>query len=152
MQIRLMKSDEVETVAAIWHASGQQVYTFIDSWKTFTLEQACTAFRESIAVRCEVWVAEISDDIVGYMALNGSYLDRLYVSPDHQRQGVGTALLRHAMKHCDDGLELHTHQKNKPACTFYAKHEFVPVRYGVSPPPESEPDVEFHWRPVRSQP
>ena len=29
----------------------------------------------------------------------------------------------------------------------YTKHGFRAVKYGVSPAPESEPDVLFHWRP-----
>jgi len=56
-------------------------------------------------------------------------------------------LIHHAKKLFPYGLELHTHQKNIAACRFYEKHGFVAVRFGISPPPESEPDVEYHWRP-----
>jgi hypothetical protein len=33
------------------------------------------------------------------------------------------------------------------ARSFYEKQGFVAVYSGVSPPPESEPDVEYRWRP-----
>jgi ribosomal protein S18 acetylase RimI-like enzyme len=46
-----------------------------------------------------------------------------------------------------NGLELHTHQENESACAFYEKHGFAAVKYGISPAPESVPDVEYHWRP-----
>ena len=42
---------------------------------------------------------------------------------------------------------LFTVQVNVNGRAFYEKHGFVIARLGVSPPPESEPDVEYHWRP-----
>jgi hypothetical protein len=33
------------------------------------------------------------------------------------------------------------------ARSFYEKHGFFPVRFGISPPPESEPDVLSRWKP-----
>ena len=32
------------------------------------------------------------------------------------------------------------------ALSFYEKNDFVAEKFGVSPEPESEPDVEYHWR------
>jgi ribosomal protein S18 acetylase RimI-like enzyme len=142
-----MADDDVEAVVRVWHASGLLAYPFIERWQRFTLELARRVFREEIASVCEIWVAEIQDEIVGYLALRGSYVDRLYVSPNYQRQRIGTSLLKFAMERCPAGLELHTHQKNTPACAFYEQHGFVPVKYGRSPAPENEPDVEYHWRP-----
>ena len=86
-------------------------------------------------------------DLLGFIALRGSYVDRLYVHPDRQRRGVGEALLRRALALSPQGLELHTHVKNVKARAFYEKHGFRAVRFGVSPPPESEPDVEYQLRP-----
>ena len=147
MRIRLIEDEDFEAVVRVWHTSGLLAYPFIERWQRFTLELARSVFREEIASACEVWVAEVEDEIVGYLALRGSYVDRLYVSPNHQRHGIGTSLLKFAMERSPAGLELHTHQKNTPACAFYEQHGFVPVKYGLSPPPENEPDVEYHWRP-----
>ena len=145
-----MKDEDSEAIVQVWHTSGRMAYPFIERWQRFTLEQARSVFREEIASVCEIWVAETEDGIVGYLALKGSYVDRLYVSPNHQRYGVGTSLLQYAMERSPDGLELHTHQKNTQARAFYEKHGFVPVKYGISPPPENEPDVEYQWRPLRA--
>jgi hypothetical protein len=43
-------------------------------------------------------------------------------------------------------LELHTHQENHAARQLYEKHGFRAVKFGLSPPPEGAPDVEYHWR------
>jgi GNAT superfamily N-acetyltransferase len=79
--------------------------------------------------------------------MNGSYLDRLYVDPSEWRQGWGTLFIELAKTRSPQGLELHTHQENRAAHALYEKHGFKAVRFGISPPPESAPDVEYHWRP-----
>jgi hypothetical protein len=45
------------------------------------------------------------------------------------------------------GLECHTHQENQAARAFYERNDFIAVKYGISPPPESAADIEYHWRP-----
>jgi hypothetical protein len=45
-------------------------------------------------------------------------------------------------------LWLYTFSANAGGRLCYEKNGFVPVRFGVSPAPESEPDVEHHWRPA----
>jgi hypothetical protein len=47
------------------------------------------------------------------------------------------------------GLRLFTFQRNVPARSFYEKYGFRAVRFGVSPAPENEPDVEYRWEPWR---
>jgi ribosomal protein S18 acetylase RimI-like enzyme len=47
-----------------------------------------------------------------------------------------------------NGLELHTHQENHAARRLYEQHGFRAVKFGLSPPPENAPDVEYHWRPA----
>ncbi len=113
-----------------------------------TLEDSRRIFREVIASRCEIWVAEREEELVGFLAIRGSYIDRMYVRPGAQRGGVGIVLLEKARELSPAGLELHTHQKNHRARCFYEKHGFRAVAFGVSPPPEDEPDVEYWWRPV----
>jgi ribosomal protein S18 acetylase RimI-like enzyme len=85
--------------------------------------------------------------VVAYLAINGSYIDRMYVDPNEWRKGWGVRLVALAKDLSPHGLELHTHQANRPARALYEKQGFVAVGFGVSPPPESAPDVEYQWRP-----
>ena len=96
-------------------------------------------------------MAEEGGQVVAFLALRSSYIDRLYVDPAHQRKGWGTRLVEHARALSPRGLELHTHVENHGARALYEKHGFVAVRFGISPAPESAPDVEYHWRPRGSQ-
>jgi ribosomal protein S18 acetylase RimI-like enzyme len=55
-------------------------------------------------------------------------------------------LLDRAKELAPDGLTLFTHQGNERARAFYERRGFRAVAFGVSPPPESEPDVKYAWR------
>ncbi len=106
-------------------------------------------FQDFILPKNRVWVAATAGVPVAFMATRDDFVDDLYVHPDHWRRGVGTALLRHAQALSPEHVWLYTLQINVNARAFYEKHEFVAEKLGVSPPPESEPDVEYHWRPQR---
>src|SRR5215813_10767403 len=112
-------ADEADVVA-VWHRAGIAAYTFLPTWQAFTLEQARGVFAR---------------------------IDRLYVDPREWRKGWGTQLVNFAKQVSPRGLELHTHQENFVARVFYERHGFRAVKFGFSPPPESAPDVEYHWRP-----
>ncbi len=142
-----MRAGELETVVELWHETCVATYTFIEFERHRSLAERRRFFSERIAPSCDLWVVVQNEEIAAYMAIRDSYIDRLYVHPSAQRRGAGSALLNQAKQLSDRRLELHTHQMNTGACTFYEKHGFQPMRYGLSPPPESEPDVEYHWRP-----
>ncbi len=143
-----MRPEDLDAVVELWHETRKATYTFIELKQRLTLEDSRRYFAEQIAPHGGLWVTCEQDGPVGFLALRGSYLDRMYVHPKAQRRGVGTALLAKARELSPSGLELHTHQRNRAARAFYEKHGFAAVRVGTSPPPESEPDVEYHWRPA----
>jgi ribosomal protein S18 acetylase RimI-like enzyme len=143
--VRPYRSADLDRVVEVWCASKLDVYTFIPLEQTYTREENLAFFEGHVLPRCDLFVAEQGGQIVGFLAMAGSYVDRLYVLPGRQRGGVGTRLIDRARERSPGGLELHTHQKNERARRFYEKHGFEAVKFGVSPPPESEPDVEYHW-------
>jgi len=147
IRVRRMTEVEATSVVKLWHAAKKNAYSYLPLEQARTFAEDYAFFTQKIFPHCEIWVAELEGLVRGFLALNGSYIDRLYVSPEVQRTGIGSALIGQAKKLCLSGLELHTHQKNLAACRFYEKHGFRAVRLGTSPPPESEPDVEYHWRP-----
>lgn len=145
--IRPYEERDETAVVGVWYASGRAVYSFLPDWQSLTLERATQAFREIIRPRCDIWVGVDTERIVAFLAINGSYIDRIYVDPPEWRNGWGTRLIVFAKTLSPHRLELCTHQENDLARKFYEKHGFRAVRFGISPPPESAPDVEFHWRP-----
>jgi ribosomal protein S18 acetylase RimI-like enzyme len=143
-----MIESEARTVAELWHVTKKDAYRYLPLEQERTFEDDFKFFLEKLVPRCDVWVSEREGQLVGFLAIQGSYVDRLYVLPRFQRVGVGAALIKHAMELSPVGLELHTHQKNLVARSFYERYGFVATKFGVSPAPESEPDVEYQWRPV----
>lgn len=144
--IRPMTDAECDSVAAVWHRTGVRAYTYLPAWQTLSADKAREIFRD-IAGRCDMTVIEHDGAIGGFLAMHGSYVDRLYIDPACQGRGLGLALMDHARRLSPGGLELHTHVENHPARSFYRRLGFVAVRFGTSPAPESAPDVEYHWRP-----
>jgi len=144
--VRQYQASDRVFVCAIWFRSARDEYTYLNTWRTLTELEAASIFDEYIVDRCEIWVAE-KDEIAGFLAMDNSYVARLYVDPSKQRAGWGSLLLAKAKALCPRGLELHTHQQNQRARNFYEKHGFQAVKFGVSPPPDPAPDVEYHWRP-----
>jgi len=138
-------SDEA-ALTRMWHETRVHAYPYLPTEQAYTAEDIASYFREAIAPKCDLWLAESDAKIAGFLALEGSYLDLFYVHPSAQRAGVGEALLAKAKQLSPQGIELHTHQQNVSACVFYEKHGFRAARFGSSGPPESSPDVEYHWR------
>ncbi len=148
VELRPYEASDEQPLVALWHATKIHAYPYLPTEQAYTALDSARFFREHIAPRCEIWLAVEGDQLLGFLALAASYIDRLYVHPDRQRRGAGEALLEKAKELSPGGLELHTHQQNISACSFYEKHDFRAACYGTSPPPESTPDVEYHWRPV----
>ena len=145
--IRPLEDRDEATVVGVWHRSGRAAYGFLPTWQALTLERAAEVFLETIRARAQLWVGTRDGRIVAFLAMSGSYIHRMYVDPPQWRKGWGTRFIEFAKSLSPDGLELHTHQQNHAARTLYEKHGFTAVKFGVSPPPESAPDVEYHWRP-----
>ena len=145
--IREFDVDDEEQVVAVWYRAGIAAYTFLPTWQALTLEKAQWVFANIIRPKNKIWVGTVNERIVAYLAMNGSYIDRLYVDPLEWRKDWGTRFIDFAKQLSPNGLELHTHVENYPARALYERHGFKAVRFGVSPPPESAPDVESHWRP-----
>ena len=145
--IRRLRTAEIDDVALIWYRSGVDEYHYLPRFQALNELEAQRIFREVIVPKNQIWLEEKNSLVRGFLALDNSYIDRLYVDPDCQRAGAGTRLLDHAKSIFPDGLHLHTHQQNLRARNFYEKHGFVATEFGISPAPESVPDVEYRWSP-----
>ena len=143
--IRPYLPNDLAAAAGVWYRAGMDEYDYLPLFQALSTADATTIFRDRIAAECTVWVHERDTQVDGFIAMASDYIDRLYVDPLAQRRGVGTALLAHAKQLHPEGLTLHTHQANARARRFYEKHGFTASEFGVSPPPESVPDVLYTW-------
>lgn len=144
--IRPFEPADLESVVAFWHDAKRKAFPYVEVQQRYTLEGNRAFFEDHLLVLCRLWVAEEAGEPVGFMALRGSWIDQLFVRVDRQGRGIGSALLDKAKELTDVDLRLFTYQKNHEARAFYERHGFEAVAFGVSPPPESEPDVQYRWR------
>ena len=94
----------------------------------------------------DVHVALLHDRVVGYTRATPTWLDDLYVLPDAQGRGVGTALLRRVLDDHPDGVGLWVFESNRAARDFYARHGFVALeRTDGSANEERAPDIKLVW-------
>jgi chorismate mutase/GNAT superfamily N-acetyltransferase len=107
--------------------------------------ESVLAHLTAAIVEKEAWVAA-SDEILGFAVLDTAFLDALYVGPDHQGFGIGTALLDLAKARRPDGFALWVFASNAPARGFYRRHGLVELEHtDGSGNEERSPDVRMAW-------
>ena len=144
--IRPYRSDDFDAVTRFWFDAMEAAMPGLEERLGHTLEDARGYFADVVLRRNQVWIFELAESPVGYLGVSGEFIDRLYVNRAYFRRGIGRALLEQARSLSPIHLWLYTHQANKMARNFYEKNGFHPEKFGTSPAPESEPDVEYHWR------
>jgi GNAT superfamily N-acetyltransferase len=102
-------------------------------------------FRERVFTTCEVWGTFDADAMTGLMAFREGWIDQLYVLPEAQGRGLGTALLQVA-QNAFDRLQLWTFQRNVPARRFYEARGFALIQLtDGARNEEKEPDALYLW-------
>jgi len=109
-------------------------------------EEDLEFFRDQVLPSQTVIVAETSEQITGFAAYKGEWLNHLYVGPDAWRSGLGSQLLRRVQA-ASSVLQLWTFQRNRNARAFYARFGFEEVEFTDGQRNEEKtPDVRMIWR------
>lgn len=145
INIRLYCPEDFDAVTLLWRRAREDAFPEFQRTKGHTFEEDCAYFQNVILRNNQVWVAELDSTVAGFMAIHESFIDQLFIAPDFQHRGIGQAFLSHARSLSPGFLRLYTFQVNTRGRAFYEKNGFRAVKFGISPPPESEPDVEYHW-------
>ena len=143
--VRAFEPSDESAVVHVWQRAGAAAYA---GWTTpFTLEQTAAVFRRSVLGRCRIWVGAAGEEVVAFIAIAGSSIERLYVDPAHWRQGWGTRLVELAKELCPDGLEVDTDPDSEAASGVYERCGFRAVRYYTGGPGEPPRGVTYKWKP-----
>ena len=103
--------------------------------------------RDVVLPQNQVWVAEVGDQVAGFVAFANGWINHLYVAPEFQARGLGTRLLDVA-KQASVALQLWVFQVNAPAIRFYERRGFrvVELTDGAGNE-EKQPDARMAWPP-----
>jgi putative acetyltransferase len=124
--IRAYDDADLDDVVEVWYQASMVGHPFLTSEFFETeREQITTQLTRS----AETHVYEVDDHLVGFVALVGNEVGAIFVHPDHQRRGIGHALLDHATT-LRPSLELEVFEENVIGRSFYAAYgfEFVSAR------------------------
>ena len=103
-------------------------------------------FEQQVLRSQEVWVAELEGRVVGFSAVREGWLEHLYVHPDFQSRGVGSALLKQVLSGAESTINLWVFQRNERARRFYEWHGFNLIQTtDGSGNEEKEPDAQYRW-------
>ena len=94
----------------------------------------------------EVWVAERGGRIAAYALITPTWLNHLFVHPDHLGTGIGTVLLDLVKSLRPGGFALWVFESNEGARRFYRRHGLTELeRTDGSGNEERSPDVRMAW-------
>ncbi|MDK4733837.1 GNAT family N-acetyltransferase [Rhizobium sp. CNPSo 3490] len=139
LTIRKMTSADRETVGAVGFAAWAAADAFDENYRD---PDVIAKVQHEFAVfpkdtKGEIFVAEIGGEIVGWGAREGepNYVSDLWVNPDHQRKGVGEALLSYLCELMTaEGLttaRIDTHARNIGAIRLYKRCGFNIIWHGI---------------------
>jgi GNAT superfamily N-acetyltransferase len=130
-RIRPCRDDDREAILAIVNA-GAEAYRGVipdDRWHEPYMPAADLDAESAAGV--VFWGCELDRELAGVMGMQRvgdvELIRHAYVAPEHQRRGVGGALLEHCLRHSRAPVLVGTWAAAAWAIAFYRRHGFEPV-------------------------
>lgn len=126
MKIRRAISADREWLFDIWYRSVRATHDFVSEEDKQSFVPIVQEYLASD--KPEFWVLCDDDEtIAGFMGMNGSNIDALFLAPEFFRSGGGRLMIRHALE-LHGELTIDVNEQNKSACLFYDACGFVAER------------------------
>ncbi|AFH61690.1 GNAT family N-acetyltransferase [Paenibacillus caseinilyticus] len=107
----------------IWYRAVRQTHAFLteEDLEFYHGIVGGGALRE-----VEIWVALRDHQVpAGFIGLDGTKIEMLFVDPEYHGQGIGSRLIRHAESIKGGTLQVDVNEQNDGACAFYKRYGFV---------------------------
>ena len=145
VRIQTATPGDADAIAEVFIASFDTL-TFLP--RLHTNAETLDFIANKVLREQEVLVAEENGGIVGFIAMeHGNLLEHLYVHPDSQGRGIGSALLARAKERMPGGFRLWVFQQNTQARRFYERHGLRVVELTEGAGNEEQmPDALYEWR------
>lgn len=132
MTLRAAVSADHPALVELWERSVRATHAFLEEADILALRPR---LRDLYLPMVELWLVEdAAGRPAGFMGLDGSKVEMLFVEPAQRGQGVGTRLLDHA-RNAHGALSVDVNEQNPQALGFY-------LHYGFARTGRSETDSE----------
>jgi hypothetical protein len=145
--IRRASATDAAAIAEVFLAS-RATMTYLPNLHS---NEETRGFIRHVVSDFEVFAAERNGSIVGFAALNGDWLDHLYVHPSRFNTQTGSKLFHQATLVRPDGFQFWVFQQNIGARRFYERHGCALARMTDGRDNEEKtPDALYVWPTTRT--
>lgn len=121
MNIRPYTSEDTDALIAIWQAANALAHPFLSD---AFVAQVATDMRNIYLPNAETWVLTDNDAPAGFIALIGTEIGGLFLTPALHGKGYGKALVDHALA-LKGPLCVEVFEANTIGRRFYDRYGFV---------------------------
>ena len=126
IKLRKYKTSDWEAISRIHdEARLDELRGSVDLNAFIPLKKA--AFAEGL-FGGEIIIAELEDEVAGFISYNKKTIDWLYVSPLHYRKGIGNMLIEYVLEKSDGEIRIAVLKNNIAALNLYKKMGFKEER------------------------
>jgi putative acetyltransferase len=128
--IRQYKESDLDSVLDSWEMATRLAHEFMtDDF----IAQERKNVEEMYLPNTDTWVAEIGNEVKGFIALMGNEVGAIFLQPHCHGKGIGKALMDKAQELHGD-LEVEVFKKNTIGRDFYSKYGFEPLEEKLHEP------------------
>lgn len=122
-EIISFQEENHDQLVDIWYRAVRQTHTFLT-------EQDMQFYHRMVqngALReVEIWVElNESKQPTGFIGLDGTTIEMLFVDPDYHGKGIGSRLIRYAETIKGSKLKVDVNEQNEGAYAFYQRYGFI---------------------------
>ena len=115
---------DLDRCMEIWRDASAAGHPFLGA---AALDSDARIVREHYMPAADILVAETEGNVLGFIALLGSFIGGLFVDPSHHKRGIGRALVIEAHRRRSI-LDVEVYEQNADARAFYARLGFLETR------------------------
>lgn len=130
MPIRQYKESDLDSVLDSWEVATRLAHEFLND---DFIAQERENIKEVYLPNTDTWVAEIENEVRGFIALMGNEVGAIFLQPDFHGKGIGGALMDKAQE-LHGNLEVEVFKANSIGRNFYSKYGFELVEEKLHEP------------------